>query len=261
MITYRRFGWGSAEESLGKEIIVVMRRGNAANAETRDYSFTVSGVIDKTASRSPVLVPVADGAAMGRFQRNNEKLYSDEQPGSLLIVKAESASQIDEVTRALKELGFGTVTANQLLSRINSVFNIVQIGLGAFGGIALVVAAIGIINTLMMAIYERTREIGVMKAVGATRGTIRALFTAEGGALGFLGGVIGVVVALVLGQLLNFIGARTFLSDYPGFNMSSFSVGLVLGVVLLTTVISLLAGLYPAARAARLDPVEALRYE
>jgi putative ABC transport system permease protein len=258
---YVQIGWNTPEEALGKEVVIRMRRGNAANVETRDYAFSVAGVIDKATSRSPVLVSITDGADMGRFQRNNTKLYSDEQPGSLLVVKAESAARIDEVARAIKGLGFGTVTSSQILARINSVFNIIQIGLGAFGGIALVVAAIGIINTLMMAIYERTREIGVMKAVGAKRGTIRALFTAEGGALGFIGGIAGVLIAIFLGQTLNFIGARTFLSDYPGFNMSSFSVGLVLGVIVLTTGISLVAGLYPAARAARLDPVEALRYE
>ena len=255
------FGWGSAEEAVGQQVTLQMRRQNLANPETKDYTFTVAGVIDKTVSQSPVLVSIADGIDMGRFQRNNAKLYTDEQPGATVMVKVESASQVDAVSRAVKVLGFGAITAGQILERINVVFNVIQIGLGAFGGIALVVAAIGIINTLMMAIYERTREIGVMKAVGATRGTVRLLFTAEGGALGFLGGVIGVAIAVVLGQALNFIGARTFLSDYPGFNMSSFSIGLVLGVIALTTVISLLAGLYPAARAARLDPVEALRYE
>jgi putative ABC transport system permease protein len=254
------FGWSSPEEALGKQVTMQMRRGSAAKTETRDYAFIVVGVIDKTASRSPVLVSISDGADMGRFQRNNTKLYSEDQPGSLLVVKTDRA-RVNEVSNSLKDAGFGVVTANQILARINSVFNIIQIGLGAFGGIALVVAAIGIVNTLMMAIYERTREIGVLKAVGATRGTIRALFTAEGGALGFLGGVIGVLIAFILGQLLNFVGARTFLSEYPGFNMSSFSIGLMAGVVLLTTLISLAAGLYPAARAARLDPVEALRYE
>jgi putative ABC transport system permease protein len=100
-----------------------------------------------------------------------------------------------------------------------------------------------------------------MKAVGATKGTIRLLFTAEGGILGFLGGFIGVAVAWILGQLLNIIGSRTFLSDFPDFNMSVFPAWLVFGIIGLTTVISLLAGLYPANRASRLDPVEALRYE
>jgi putative ABC transport system permease protein len=112
-----------------------------------------------------------------------------------------------------------------------------------------------------MAIYERTREIGVMKAVGATRGSIRILFTLEGGALGFLGGAVGVALAVVLGQALNFVGERTFLAAFPGFKMSVFTTELLLGVVALTTAISLIAGLYPANRAARLDPVDALRYE
>ena len=141
------------------------------------------------------------------------------------------------------------------------MFNVVQVGLSAFGIIALVVAAIGIINTLLMAIHERTREIGVMKAVGATRSHIRLLFTTEGAALGFLGGAAGGLLALFLGQAINIIGARTFLSDFPGFQLSSFTWWLIPGVIALTTAISLLAGLYPANRAARLDPVEALRYE
>ncbi len=255
------FGWGTPSGALGKQVTIQMRKGNAANAETRDYTFTVVGVTDKTVSMSAVLIPVTDGASMGRFQRNNEKLYTEAQPGTIVVAKVQNAGQVNEAASALRAAGFGTVTSAEILARINTVFRVVQIGLAAFGGIALVVAAIGIINTLMMAIYERTREIGVMKAVGATRGIVRLLFTTEGGALGLIGGIIGVAIAFILGQMLNFIGARTFLSEYPGFNMSSFSIGLVLGVIALTTIISLLAGLYPAARAARLDPVEALRYE
>jgi putative ABC transport system permease protein len=148
-----------------------------------------------------------------------------------------------------------------MLAEINSIFSVIQIGLSTFGIIALIVASIGIINTLMMSIYERTREIGVMKAVGATRGTIRLLFTMEGAALGFIGGVVGVALGYVAGQLLNIIGSYTFLSDYPAFEMSVFSIDMVLMVIAITTVISLLAGLYPANRAAKLDAVEALRYE
>ncbi len=168
---------------------------------------------------------------------------------------------VERVAQEIKDMGFNAITPSQILDEINNVFSIIQIGLSAFGIIALVVAAIGIINTLIMAIYERTREIGVMKAVGATKGTIRLLFTIEGGALGFLGGVIGVGLGFILGQMLNFIGSRTFLSDFPTFQISVFSPWLILGIIGLTTAISLLAGLYPANRAARLDPVEALRYE
>jgi len=113
----------------------------------------------------------------------------------------------------------------------------------------------------MMAIHERTREIGIMKAIGATKGTIRILFTLEGGFLGLAGGVIGVILSILFGELLNLIGANTFLADFPGFKLSVFSPQLILGVIALTTVISLLAGLYPANRAAGLDPVDSLRYE
>jgi putative ABC transport system permease protein len=255
------FGWPDAEAALGREVTIAVGKQDPYNLETREFTFTVVGVIQKTMNATQILVPTGDAQEMARYYQDNAKLYTEEQPGFFLQVKAVDEALVGQVAEDISALGFNTITPTEILDEINSVFGIIQIGLSAFGIIALVVATIGIINTMIMAIYERTREIGVMKAVGATRGTIRLLFVVEGGALGFLGGVIGVGLGILLGQLLNLIGSRTFLSDFPTLNMSVFSPGLVFGVIALTTGISLLAALYPANRAARLDPVEALRYE
>ena len=257
----KAFGWSDAESALGKQVSITVGKLNPYNTATQAYQFTVVGVLDKTMNVSDVFISLPDGKEMARFYQDNPLLYSEQQPGYALYLRAESISQVDSIAQAVKDLNFSAITPAELLAQINSVFSVIQIGLSAFGVIALIVAAIGIINTLLMAIHERTREIGIMKAVGATRGTIRIVFTVEGGALGFLGGIIGTLLALGLGQLLNFIGSRTFLSDFPGFKMSVFPVWLVFGVTALTTFISLVAGLYPANNAAKLDPVDALRYE
>jgi putative ABC transport system permease protein len=255
------FGWTDAQSAIGKQVTVEVGKQNAYNTQTRAFTFTVAGVLNSTSAGDAVLISQADGESMARYYQDDPLLYTPQEPGFSLQIEAASPSDVSSIAAAVTALGFSATTPADILASINSTFSVIQIGLAAFGIIALVVAAIGIINTLIMAIYERTREIGVMKAVGATRGTIRALFTVEGGALGLLGGVIGVLLALFFGQALNFIGSRTFLSSYPGFRMSVFSIWLILGVIALTTVISLLAGLGPANRAAGLDPVEALRYE
>ena len=255
------FGWPDAASAIGKQVNIHVGKQNAYDTQTKDFTFTVVGVLKKTSSAAEVMIPMTDGQNMARYNRNDQLLYSDQEPGFTLQLKAQSASQVDSIAKAVKDLGFSAVTPAQILAQINSTFRVIQIVLAAFGVIALIVAAIGIINTLIMAIYERTREIGVMKAVGATRGTIRALFTVEGGVLGFLGGVVGVLLAVIFGQALNFIAARTFLSSYPGFTISVFSPWLLLGVIALTTAIALIAGLAPANRAAKLDPVDSLRYE
>jgi putative ABC transport system permease protein len=254
------FGWNNSN-AIGKQVTITSGKQKTYSGTTQAFVFTVVGVIDKTISGAQVLIPSSDGINMARYYTDNPQLYSDQQPGYLLQLKAKDIKQLDAIAASARALGFNAMTPTDLLDNVSRVFSIIQTVLSAFGIIALVVAGIGIINTLLMAIHERTREIGVMKAVGATRGTIRMLFTAEGGALGFLGGVIGCLFAWILGQVFNFVGLRSFLSDFPGLQMSAFSIGLVLGVIAITTGISLLAALYPAARAARLDPVEALRYE
>jgi putative ABC transport system permease protein len=255
------FGWEKAEDAIGKEITITVGKSNAYSTETREYSFTITGVIQKTMNATQIVIPMGDAIEMARYYYDNPSLYTPEQPGTILKVKVADVQEVDSVAQAIRDEGYGTITPDEMLAEINSIFSIIQIGLSTFGIIALVVASIGIINTLMMSIYERTREIGVMKAVGATRGTIRLLFTMEGAALGFIGGVVGVALGYVAGQLLNIIGSYTFLSDYPTFKMSVFSIDMVLLVIAITTVISLLASLYPANRAAKLDAVEALRYE
>jgi len=255
------FGWPDAESAIGKEVTVLMGKLNPFDRTNREYEYTVAGVVQQSINNVEVLIPVGDAIEMARFYQSNPDIYTEEEPGFILQVKAANEQSVEGIALAIEGQGYYTITSSEILEEINNVFGIIQIGLSAFGVIALMVASIGIINTLIMAIYERTHEIGVMKAVGATRGTIRLLFTIEGGALGFIGGVLGVILAFILGQALNIIGSRTFLSDFPNFDLSVFPVWLLFGVVALTTTISLIAGLYPANRAAGLDPVEALRYE
>lgn len=255
------FGWADAESAIGQQVTITVGRLNPFDEATSDFTFTIAGVIQSTINSSEVLVTLEDGKEMARFYQDNMLLYTEAEPGFALQVKVTSEEVIDQVAADIKALGFYTITPAEILGQITAAFSVIQIALGAFGVIALLVASIGIVNTLIMTIYERTREIGVMKAVGATKATVRNLFTAEGAALGFLGGAIGGGIGWLLGQALNIIGGQTFLSDFPDFSLSAFPLWLIPGIIALTTAISLVAALYPANRAAGLDPVESLRYE
>jgi len=181
--------------------------------------------------------------------------------GSILL-RADNTANIESVGNDIKKLGFGVQTAKDMLDNIEKIFGLIGMIIGAIGGIVLFVAALGIINTMIMATYERTREIGVMRACGATRANIRNLFIFEAGLLGFLGGVIGLALSYGLAKIGNSIGNQIAVAqNVPISNLISFPLWLIISVIALTTIIGILAGLFPAIRASRLDPVEALRYE
>ena len=131
-----------------------------------------------------------------------------------------------------------------------------------FGSLALAVASLGIINTLVMAILERRREIGVLKALGASDRDVRRLFFAEAGVMGLGGGVAGVLLGWAIGQGIQLV-TNTYLrrESIPAENIWSVPWWLIAGAIGFSVLVSLIAGMYPASRAAKLDPVEALRYE
>lgn len=180
-----------------------------------------------------------------------------------IIMKVDDTDNIEVVAKEVQNLGYGVTTAKNMVDQINKMTLLIGLVLGVIGAISLFVAAIGIINTMIMATYERTREIGVLRACGATRATIRRLFTLEAALLGFWGGVLGLIVSILLGLLARlavtkFGGA---LGNIPLDQIGSFPLWLIAGVIAFTTIMGMIAGLIPAIRAARLNPVEALRYE
>ena len=179
-----------------------------------------------------------------------------------MTVRVRSPKDVPQVEAAIKQLGFATFSLLDATKSLRLVFTVFDLFLGLFGSLALTVASLGIINTLVMAILERRREIGILKALGATDRDVRSLFFAEAGAMGLFGGVFGVALGWLIGSALTW-GTTIYLhrQNLPGVKISYVPWWLALSAIGFAIVVSLVAGLYPASRAARLNPVEALRYE
>jgi putative ABC transport system permease protein len=179
-----------------------------------------------------------------------------------LSVRAKSPSQVEPLEASIKNLGFNAFSLLDASKSLRTFFSVFDLLLGIFGSLALAVATLGIVNTLVMAILERRREIGVLKALGAADSDVQRLFFVEAGVMGFLGGILGVVFGWLLGRALTY-GTNVYLhrQNLNSIELSSVPWWLVLSALGFAVLVSLAAGLYPASRAAKLNPVEALRYE
>jgi putative ABC transport system permease protein len=189
-------------------------------------------------------------------ERAAERVYN------ALIVKVTHAQVAQDVEDQIKKKGFSAFSLNDALQGAKRAFIILDIVLTLIGSIALAVSSLGIVNTMVMSILERTREIGIMKAIGGSDGDIRRIFLIEASAIGFFGGVAGVVLGWIVGRLVNF-GANIYIQNQGGTpgNLFSLPLWLIGGAIGFSVTISLIAGSYPAARAARLDPIRALRHD
>ena len=179
-----------------------------------------------------------------------------------LSVRAKSPSQVEALEASIKNLGFNAFSLLDASKSLRTFFSVFDSLLGIFGSLALAVATLGIVNTLVMAILERRREIGVLKALGASDSDVQQLFFIEAGVMGFLGGILGVGFGWFLGRAITF-GTNVYLKrqNLNPIDLSYVPWWLIVIALVFAVVVSLAAGLYPASRAAKLNPIDALRYE
>ena len=172
-----------------------------------------------------------------------------------------SGPAVSELKQTLSGKGYDARTIADQLGVLQTVINGIVGVLNAFAIVALIAAAFGIINTLLMSVQERTREIGLMKAMGMSGRKVYALFSLEAVIIGFLGSAIGAAVAIGLGSVISSVLAHGLLSGLPGLSILLFQPGAVAFVILLVMLIAFLSGTLPAQRAAKQNPIESLRYE
>jgi ABC-type antimicrobial peptide transport system permease subunit len=250
-------------ELIGQEAILVLK---APRGDMQEFPFRIVGVLATSygveAGHFGTHVSLADMLALNAWWYNDPDILEHEGYDELLI-KATSLDDAARIVELLEERGFEVESLKMILDVMNKAMIVLQTMLGSIGGLALFVASIGIANTMVMVVYERTREIGVLKAIGAASGDIRILFMAEAALISLLGGVVGTIGGWLLGLGLNkgilaYLAWKELPVEGTFFVVTGWLVALALAFA---TMVGLLAGLYPAARAARLDPLEALRYE
>jgi putative ABC transport system permease protein len=240
----------------------------------REKALRIVGIIDTepyagitASSAARVFLPVGLAEQLHPAQASSLRDIMQAKPSasenySALIVRVGDPARVAPTQESLKQMGFRTFSLLDATKSLRRVFVILDLFLAIFGSVALVVASLGIVNTLVMSVLERRREIGVLKALGASDADVKRLFFVEAGVMGSAGGALGVLLGWLIGRAINF-GTNIYLSqqDLPHETIILLPLWLIAGAVAFAVAVSLLSGIYPAARAARLDPVEVLRYE
>ena len=252
-----------------QQIQMISSKWDEQGVETRKtLNLRVTGIIKETRGESDwtIYMPLEQIKALNEWAQNRRINYNKEGY-SQVVVKVANVDQVIDITDQITQMGYQAYTPQSFVQGINNFYVILQVVFGGVGAIALLVAAIGIANTMAMSILERTREIGLMKAVGATNRDVLAIFLGEASGIGFLGGLGGVIVGWLAGQGINVL-AIVYLANQAGqMGGAPPSVAvytplwLPIFALLFSTLIGMFSGLYPALRAATMIPVLALKYE
>ncbi len=252
---------------VGRNITVTLEQYlGEGEVRRKNYQFRIAGVMaDGSGDWGNVLYVPLDVVQEMRVWQGDEKAAGGRQAPETgydsVRIKVAGNDQVTEVVEGVRGLGLQTWSPTDMLEELNRFFLMVQLILGGIGSVALLVATIGIINTMIMAILERNREIGVMKVLGATLPNVKFLFLTEAAIIGLLGGLWGLLSSLVLVRVINLVGRSVIPGAEANTSLAIIPPWLVLFALSFSILIGLLAGLYPAARAARISPMEAIRNE
>ncbi len=258
-----------APELLGKRVRFVITKYSETGEVRKTIDLKIVGITQEVLSEydSSVLLYVDDVEALNEWVRG-KRINRKREGYPELLVKVDSIDSVLVVADKIQKMGYRAQTPMSFIKQIQNTFTIMQIVFGSIGAISLLVAAIGIANTMTMAILERTREIGLMKAIGATNRDILSIFLGEAASIGFIGGASGTLIGWGLGKLFNGTLSGALSSIFPvpttpgaAVEIVSTPLWLVIFAITFATLIGLLSGLYPSIRAAMMEPVTALKHD
>jgi len=244
------------EDAIGKEIAIALFVNSMDDdgyeeikVFERKEKYKITGIIkDESSSYAYIPISTINDIGIEKYDRAQIKI---------------SDSKLIPVSRdKIIEKGFLVSSLSDTIEQANKIFRLIQIVLALFGFVALIVSAIGMFNTMTIALLERINEIGIMRAIGVTKRDIRILFLLESVLMGFLGGIGGVLIGFAGGKLAN-IGINMLAKTFGGSSIDLFysPTWFVLFIIIFSTLIGFLTGVYPSFKASRLNPLNALRYK
>lgn len=254
-------GFDTPEAAVGKTVTFGI---TTAAGKQEKVQATIVGVQEKS------LVDLGGANANDALMRSLSAVQSEGRPASApegymaviaRVAEDTTSEEMERIKSDLREKDYDAQTFQDTIGIFKQVVGAIIAVLNFFAVIALIAASFGIVNTLLMAVQERTKEIGLMKAMGLGKGKIFLLFSIEAILLGFWGSLLGSLAGIGIGMIANQYASDTFLKDLPGFSLTSFSPVSVAAIMLIIMAIAFIAGTLPARRASRKNPIEALRYE
>lgn len=259
----------SPPDLVGETVKLIIIKWDEQGMEVRKtYQVRIIGILQETRNEPDwsIYMTLSDVTAYNEWL-SGRRINRNKDGYNQVIVKVAKVKEVLNITDQITALGYQAYSPQSYVQGINSFFLILQVIFGGVGAIALLVAAIGIANTMAMAILERTREIGLMKAVGATNRDVLSIFLGEAAGIGFIGGLGGIILGWSAGQIINvlalaYLAGQAAEQGGPPPSTAVFTpIWLPIFALFFSTLIGLLSGLYPALRAATMVPVTALKYE
>lgn len=286
----KRYRYEGQTDANGKELppfvdidkdkmTLTIKTGEGSTEKSRSWELEIVGVLEPDGAKgywtqSGIVLRIQDMKMLQKLYNDMTKTKEESKSYDQVYVKVDDLSYVTDVENAIHELGFtNTYSMNQQREEMQKQVMKSQMIFGGIAAVSLLVAAINIINTMTMAIYERTREIGVMKVLGCELGNIRTMFLLESSTIGFIGGLIGLCISLIASFVLNNLSTLGQGLDLSGLMGGGYYMGggggtisiippwLMLAALVFATLVGLVAGILPANKAVKISALEAIRHE